>query len=421
MKKPNGWANSFWTLFANTGSSVAQWATMLFVARLLGFQAAGDYAIALAIVNPVVLFAALQMRTLQVADAAGRFRFGDVLHLRIWMLLFAALVVVQFGTMSKVSLSLLLGLLAWKAVEGVADIYHGAFQKSGRMDWVAQSIVTRSAMLLALVIGAGWSGQPLGYGFAAAGLGSWLIFLMFDRAQSRQLGLDQGASLLPSWPPPWGSFRSLLASGFPLGVAMMLISLCASVPRFALERFSGREALGLFATTAALAQTLALVINALSQASSAGLARYAHAGDFVAFRAEIGRLFFVGLAAMALGLSGLRLVASGVAPALTAAVPEGAMQLMVLQVTAAGLSGLAGVFGCGLTALGEFRQQLILFLPLTALCMILSWIWVPGNGPTGAAYVYIAVSAAQWIGAGLVLQAKLHRFESENRPEVELK
>jgi O-antigen/teichoic acid export membrane protein len=409
MRGTPGWAASFWTLFANTGSSVAQWATMLFVARLLGLEAAGDYAIALAIVNPVILFAALQLRAIQVADAAGRFRFADILHLRMWMLLAAALVVVQFGTLTRVSLTLLLGLLAWKGAESVADIYHGAFQKSGRMDWVAQSIVTRSAMLQALVIGVGWSGQALGYGLAAAGLGSWLILLAFDRAQARQLGLDEGASLLPAWPPPWGPFRALLASGFPLGVATMLISLCASVPRFALERFAGREALGLFATTAALAQTLALVMNAFSQASSAGLAKSAHAGDFDSFRAEIARLLFVGAAILTLALGGLRLAGGQAGP--HTGLAEGAMRLMVFQVVGAGFSGLAGVFGCGLTALGEFRQQLVLFLPLTILCMILSWIWVPEHGPVGAAFVYIAVSGAQILGAAWMLYARLNHYE----------
>ena len=418
MKASPNWAASFWTLFANTGASIAQWATMLFVARLIGLKAAGDYAIALAIVNPVILFAALQLRTIQVADAGGRYRFADILHLRIWMLLAAGLAVVQFGTLTKVSLTLLLGLLAWKGAESVADIYHGAFQKSGRMDWVAQSIVTRSAMLLALVIGAGWSGQPLGYGLAAAGFGSWLIFLSFDRAQARQLGLDEGASLLPSWPPPWTSFRALLASGFPLGVAMMLISLCASVPRFALERFAGREALGLFATTAALAQTLALLMNAFSQASSAGLAKSAHGGDFDSFRGEIARLLFVGTAVLTLALSGLRLAGGELGA--SAQIPDGAMRLMMLQVIGAGLSGLAGVFGCGLTALGEFRQQLVLFLPLTMLCMILSWIWVPEHASVGAAFVYIAVSGAQLFGAGWMLYSRLNRYERDRHAAAEL-
>jgi O-antigen/teichoic acid export membrane protein len=421
MAKSSNWANSFWTLFANTGSSVAQWATMLFVARLLGFQAAGDYAIALAVVNPVILFTNLQLRVIQVADASGRHRFAEVLHLRIWMTFLASLAVIQFGTMTKVSLSLLLGLLAWKGVESVADIYHGAFQKQGRMDWVAQSIVTRSAMLLALVIGAGWSGQPLGFGLAAAGFGSWLIFLFLDRAQARQLGLDEGSSLLPAWPPQWTGFRILFANGFPLGVAMMLISLCASVPRFALERFFGRAELGLFATTAALAQTLALVMNAFNQSASAGLARNAHTGDFVAFRAELGRLLFVGGALLTLALSALRFLGSGVAPHLLQQLPDGAIHLMMLQIVGAGLSGLAGVFGCGLTALGEFRQQLVLFLPLTLLCMILSWIWVPGHATTGAAFVYIAVSATQLLGAGFMLHSKLNRVERDSRVTLELK
>lgn len=420
MNRKPAWAASFWTLFANTGSSVAQWATMLFVARLLGLKVAGEYAVALAIVNPVVLFAALQLRTIQVADAGGRFRFADILHLRIWMLLGAALAVVEFGTLTKVSLTLLLGLLVWKSVESIADIYHGAFQKSGRMDWVAQSIVTRSAMLLALVLGAGWFSQPLGYGFAAAGLGSWLIFLGFDRAQARQWKLDEGAPLLPSWPPPWAAFRSLLASGFPLGVAMMLISLCASVPRFALERLAGREALGLFATTAALAQTLALVMNAFSQASSAGLARNAHAGDFMSFRAEIARLLFVGGALLTLAICVLRVAGAGTALGLAARLPDNAVHLMTLQIVGAGLAGLAGVFGCGLTALGEFRQQLVLFLPLTVLCMILSWIWIPSQGATGAAFVYIAVSAAQLSGAAWMLYARIARYERDRHAAAEL-
>ncbi len=416
---PNRWTNSLWFLFASSAAGLAQWATALFIARLLGYKVAGDYALALAIINPVLLFAQLQLRPIHVADAAGRHRFNDVLTLRIWMVLLASMVVVQFGTLTSVTLPLLLGLLAWKAVDAVADIYHGAFQKAGRVDWVAQAVITRSALFIALVLGSAWSGQALGWGVAASAVGSFLILLWFDRAQGNALAAGEGSARL-GWPPPWTAYRSLFAGGFPLGVATMLISLTASLPRFALERFSGRESLGLFATTAALAQALPLVINALGQASSVGLARNAHEGDFGAFRAELGRVLFVGVSVVIVALSLHRLLGASLLAVFLSNGTGAEDRLMMLQLVSAGLSGLAGVFGFGLTALGEFRQQLVLFIPLTILCMILSWLWIPSRGPEGAALVYLAVSGTQLVCAYLMLQFRLERYERGREPAAEL-
>ena len=408
MKQTRLFTAAVWTLAGNGAAALAQWATVITVSRALGYSAGGDYALALAVVNPVLMLANLQLRAVIATDAAQRYPFWDYLSLRLWTSLAAAVAVVQFGTLNpSLSVLVLLSVLALKLVEAMSDIYYGAFQQAGRMDWIAQSLITKSSLSIALLIVVAALWHSLALALLASAIGTALVWLWFDCAQAQKLGLQGIGRLLPDWPPNWASMRAITEAAFPLGVVMMLVSLNQSIPRFAVEKFAGREELGLFAAVASMAQAVNLALNALGQSMTAPLSQCAHRGDWKGFRALFGRGMGTGI----LVVTACCLMCVFMGPALLLAIfgkttPEQSWML-VLQMMAAGVTALAGLCGYALTAMGEFRQQLLLFIPLTSLTALLSWGFVPAYGVEGACWVLVAGSILHLAAAGFLLNFRL--------------
>ncbi|MDX2178247.1 MAG: lipopolysaccharide biosynthesis protein [Bryobacteraceae bacterium] len=418
--RPTWWSSTVWSLAGNGAASLSQWAIVVIVARWLGFRAGGEYALALAVVNPIVTLANLQLRAILASDAAGRFAFWDYLSMRLWTSLAAAVAVVQFGTWNpQLSATVLLGVLAVKLVESMSDLYYGAFQRADRLDWIAQSTITKASLSLGLLLLVGALWNSLALGLFAAAVGSGIVWSWFDCAQASKLKLKGAGRLLPDWPPNWPALRSLLETSLPLGVVMMLISLNQSLPRFAIEKHVGREELGQFAAIAAMAQAVNLALNAVGQSATAPLSRMAMTRDWPAFRAMFGKQFAVGL----LIVVGSTAVSAVFGTALLALVFGNAgpdqSWILVLQMFAAGMTALAGLCGYALTALGEFRRQLLLFIPVTSLTAVLCRSLIPNWGVEGAAWVMVLSATAHLAAAGVFLNASLARAgKGESSPSA---
>lgn len=407
-----------WTLAGSVTWSLAQWATVVFVSRLLGYGPGGDYALALAIVNPVMMLSNLQLRAIQATDAAERFRFWDFVSLRLWTLMAAAVAIVQFGTFSDGPIPVLLAVLAFKVVEALSDVYYGAFQHAGHLDWIAQSQIIKSALSLALVIMLCFLGQPLWIPILIAAFGMAMVWMWFDCDHARSLRLVGTGRLLPDWPPDWPAMRRLFETAFPLGVVMMLISLNSSIPRFALERYAGREALGVFAAVAAISQAIGLVLNAIGQAMTAPLARLANENQLDAFKSLFARGFATGMAVAA----SVTLACAGLGDGVLVFFfgPEAAGQgwYLVMLTAAGGITSLAGLCGYGLTALGLYRQQLLIFIPITAITAALSYALIPVWGMEGAAWATVSSATAQLAAAAFALSVAFHSNDWMKQPRV---
>jgi O-antigen/teichoic acid export membrane protein len=181
----------------------------------------------------------------------------------------------------------------------------------------------------------------------------------------------------------------------------------------------GREELGQFAAIAAIAQAVNLALNAVGQSATAPLSRMAMTRDWPAFRAMFGKQFAVGL----LIVVGSTAVSAVFGTALLALVFGNAgpdqSWILVLQMFAAGMTALAGLCGYALTALGEFRRQLLLFIPVTSLTAVLCRSLIPNWGVEGAAWVMVLSATAHLAAAGVFLNASLARAgKGESSPSA---
>ena len=76
MAKPLSIQTNFaWSLIGNVGYAGCQWTMLVVIAKLGSAEMVGQFALALALTAPVMMFAQLQLRTLLATDARNEFQF----------------------------------------------------------------------------------------------------------------------------------------------------------------------------------------------------------------------------------------------------------------------------------------------------------------------------------------------------------
>jgi O-antigen/teichoic acid export membrane protein len=401
-------SNFTWSFAGNLVYAGGQWAILGLLAKLGSSEMLGQYAMALAITNPIVMLFHLNLRAILATDAGARYPFGDYVAARF------ATAAAGFGVIAVMAwiaapgalaiTILLLGLS--QTADTVSDIYYGAMQRRERMDQIAWSMIARAILpVAALGVALSLTGNIVA-AVAALALGRNAVLLAYDRPVG-----SAGEHMSRS------GFRAELAiirSALPLGLVLMLVSLNANLPRYAIERHMGTAELGAFAAVASLTNAGATVVNALGQTAMPRLARYCGERNWFRFRQLVTRLTGI---ALLLGVGGVVVaVVLGriVLRLLYRPEYEAYNGLLSGMMFASIVSYVANAFGYVVTSVRAFDAQLPLFCAVAASCGIASWLLVPRFGLQGAV-VALAVSACVQIGGQiLILRRAVHRMGPAN-------
>jgi O-antigen/teichoic acid export membrane protein len=241
---------------------------------------------------------------------------------------------------------------------------------------------------------------------AALALGRLAVLLAYDRpagsAGERLSRTGLGAEL------------AILRTALPLGVVLMLVSLNANLPRYAIERHLGTRELGAFAAVASIVNAGSTVINALGQAAMPRLARRFGERDWPRFRQLAAKL-----AALALILGAAGVLLSAVFGKMVLRVLyrpefEAYSGLLVVVMSAAILLHVANAFGYVVTSVRAFDAQMPLFCAVAASCGLASWWFVPRFGLHGAVLALAAAACVQIGGQALILARAFRRMEPAN-------
>jgi O-antigen/teichoic acid export membrane protein len=401
---------NFAAVFAgNAVFAAAQWASLSLVARLGGGEMLGQYALAVAIVSPVALFAHLNLRAVLATDIQRAHPFGDYMAVRMGTTAAGLAVILGLALLSghgwPVAPAIVLAGVVLSA-DHFSDICYGALQRRERMDQVARSTVARGALALAAMGAALWITHSLLWALAAQAAARIGVFLIYDRP----------AAAVHESPHRSGfaAQAAILRAALPLGVVLMLLTLSGNLPRYAIERHMGTVALGVFAAVASFQTIGASVINPLGQTMTPRLARAFSQGNaplFLRLAARLtGAACLLGAAGVAVALTAGRL-ALGVAYGPAFANYGGLLVWMM----AAGILGYAGsALGYVITAARAFDSQAPLFLAVALVSAAASWVLVPKLGLEGAALALALAWLAQIAGELLILRRALRR--GERRP-----
>ena len=291
-------SNFAWTLVGNIVFSASQWAVIVALAQLGDAAAVGQFALAVAIVSPVMLLAGCALRTVQATDTRTHFALGDYLGLRMVALVAALAVVAMiawFGNFAPLMCAVVVTVGVVKAIESLSDLLHGALQQREQMDTIGKSLLLRGVLASLLAVAAVYGARqswPDAMSLAAAiavGVASVAALLFCDMRWARQGG---STKLIPRFDP--ATLAGLAWLTLPLGFTVLLSSLTANLPRYVIEHVHSEAELGIFAALAYLALLGNLVATALANAALPRLSKHWAIGNVAAFRSLLVKLLAIG-------------------------------------------------------------------------------------------------------------------------------
>jgi O-antigen/teichoic acid export membrane protein len=407
--------NFSWTLFGNLAYTACQWGVVIVLAKLGSPVLVGQFALGLAATAPIFIFLNMQLRTVQVTDAHGQFRFGDYLGLRLATVFIALnlIVMIVFALHSRRQTALVIVFLGLaKGSESLTDIFYGLMQRRERMDRIAKSMMMRGLASLAALSLAVYYTRSAVWGAAALALAWAAVLLVYDiPSGSWVAGVSSRFPAEALW-PRWDRkrMRSLTWLALPLGLVVMLVSLNSSITRYFVQGYLGERQLGIFAALAYVQAAAATVEDAIAQSALPHLSRSYASYNREAFRTLLLQLLVSGAA---LGVCGVTIAAAAGRPILTIVYgPEyaGHVKVFVWITMAIGVNFLASFMLYAVTAARYFRSQLPLSLTVTLSSLIASAWFIPKYGILGAAYTLLLTALARAVLAAVLLIHALGRL-----------
>lgn len=414
-------ANFSWTFVGNFVNALCQWGMLTALAKLGDATVVGQYTLGLAIATPVIMFAMLQLRAVQATDAREEHDFDAYFGLRLVTVLIALAVIggiAVYGGYENRTSWVIFWIGVAKAVDAIADIFRGLFQRHERMDYSGISFMIKGPVALgALALVFIRTGDIVQATMSMALAWSASVVL-YDMRQGQRLLRRRSQTdgrmhhLRPRFDPP--EMLKLTWIAFPLGVVMFLIALQVSIPRVLLERYWDEAALGYFGAIAYPLVAGTMIVTALGQAVAPRLANY-YIDNLRGFQRLQRKLQGIGLV-LGIGLvAGVALFGHPALVLLYKADYGNYHREFLVAAIAAAIQFNVSFFGYGLTAARVFRSLAGITAVACAVTIAAAFILVPRWGVMGGSLTMLASAIVNWIVYIVAVQWVVRRRRQEER------
>jgi O-antigen/teichoic acid export membrane protein len=375
-----------WMLGGNLVFAASQWMLLIVLAKYIGVEAVGQFALGLAVAAPIFAFASLRLRAVQATDVDTDFVYGTYFGFTLLASLVALLMVaasVAIASWNETGLIILIVAFV-KALEMLSDISQGLMQRHERNRAIACSQFAKGVSGVILVAaGAIYfeSVTAAAFGLVAARL---LLLAAYDIPVTRWISAADGmqADAAPRFVSH--ELHRLLMQAYPVGIVIAMNALQLSIPRFAINLYDDEAAVGYYSAIAYIAVALGMVINALAQAALPRLAQYyrSNRSAYLLLLAKLtgGTLIVATAAAVACLLYGREILSFFYTNDFA---NHGELFLWVI--IGAGFQYINAIIGAALTAARAFRSQAVVSFLVTLVIVVACFILTKNHGLIGAA------------------------------------
>jgi len=403
-------ADFSWMFVGNAVYAAGQFATLMLFAKLVRPELVGQYALALAVVYPVILLANLQLRAVMTSGAGLNTPFGYFLSLRA---LTTSLALVIIFTITRVlgldrdltAVVVIVGVLC--GIDAISDVYYAQLQRCDRLAQNAKSLIARSLLSVLGMAVATFFTRSLLWGVASIALARAVILFAYD-IRGRTHGFDERSGhFAPSQaltPLFDGKVqRNLAWTSFPLGIVVLLSTLNSSIPSYVIKHALGERDLGIFSAIGFIVSVGNMAVVSLGQSAFTRLARAYLAADFSTFGSLLGRLLAFGAAIGICGMIVSRLAGREILTILFR--PEYAERADLLPwiMAAGGIVYMAQFLGFGLTAAGYYNSQVVLNILANAALLAAGYWLIAPQGLLGVIIAMLVAGIVQLAGSAAVL------------------
>lgn len=321
--------NMVYAVGGNAFFNLCRFGVVVILAKFATVELQGQYNYAIALTSPIILFFTFNLRGAYVSDARGQFTFGTYHTFRTVGMVLAAIgaaVVIAWdlagvslnpfggssapsGDASWTYVAILIFVALAKIIGTATDLVWGVYQRRERLEQLALSMSLQGiGMVLPFVVivpaywwmirGGRMEPERISEGVAwavAAGAVLWAAaYAGYDLPRTRN---QPDCDPAWSWPAVWRLFLNT----FPLGVILVLLTLCEAIPRYVIkQRPDGDTALGYFGALSYITMAANLLLIQMCSAAAGRLANFYHFDNRAAFRRLAGKLVLV---TIALGLA----------------------------------------------------------------------------------------------------------------------
>ncbi len=232
-----------WNMIGSICYAFASMALSFLVMRIAGEEQGGIFAFGFSTVGQqMFLLAYFGIRPFQITDGKREFSFGDYLHHRYLtsvMAMAAGFFYLVFSQYSRGKMTVIFLLVAYKVIDGFADVYESEFQRNGRLYLTGKSNTFRTLLSVGIFLLVLTAGENLTAACTAAVGAQIAGVFLFDIVVLRQLsGVDY------RWRRE--SLRTLTAATALLFVSVFLDFYVFSAAKYAVDAHVGDAASGYF-------------------------------------------------------------------------------------------------------------------------------------------------------------------------------
>lgn len=234
----------------NTWGSVlylgVQWLQTVLIARILGYEDAGIFSLAMSVANIFYALSIYGMKNFQISDMEGKYSPGNYVVSRFVTAGGAFLLCVLFTLVNgydvKQTLCIVVYML-FKLSESFFDVCLGFYQKNWRMDFMGKSLTMRGVLMLCVFSAMMLCTHSLLWSIIAMAIAVYSVIVFYDFKNAKRL-------VEIRFTKDFTPVRKLLVECIPLAVYMILSTSIGSVPRYFLEMYEGSATLGIYASVA---------------------------------------------------------------------------------------------------------------------------------------------------------------------------
>lgn len=245
-----------WNTLGSVMSAASSVILLFVTTRAVGDYWAGVFSIAYAIGQQFQTLGAFEMRPMQSTDVEKKYSFATYFASRILTTVCMLFCIIGYAVLSankQEEIALVILVASLKLFDVFEDVFHGAFQQSGRLDIAGKAFFFRSLITTAVFIVVILITQDLFIACLVAFLASILALIALNVPPAKKILFPTGKMILRSVFKLLGECLPLFAGAF---LAMYLVN----APKFGLDANMSREYQAYFAAIF----MPALVINLLS-------------------------------------------------------------------------------------------------------------------------------------------------------------
>ncbi|HLH19889.1 MAG TPA: hypothetical protein VKX45_21875 [Bryobacteraceae bacterium] len=399
-------SNFAWVVAGNSIYALCQWGMIVALAKFGNSFMVGQFSLGLAVVTPVIMFANLNLRSVQATDARRQYRFAEYLRLRVALTVAALLAIaaiVRFGAYEAGTASVILALALAKGIESVSDIHYGLFQLNDRLDQTGRSMILRGVLAVLALSGGLYLTGSVFWGCMWMALTWVLTLLLFDMRHGRRMvSCTESPGTAEPRKPPRG--LRLLVLALPLGIVTTIATLNFHMPRYFIHAFQGEHELGIFSALAYATASLTIVGDSLATSAVPRLSRLYAGGRLAEYRTLLLRLVAAGSAIGLFGLALARSIGPWLLRVFYNADYAAHSGIFTVLMGAAALNFAASMLTSGITSARCFGIQVPLYLLVAGATAWGCAEWVPARGMAGAALgVIFGAGVRVLLSAAIVL------------------